>query len=120
MMLAPIGFSLAQHRGNVSAGGTSDDSQEWPALQQSMEEMHTAMNSVKSSADSDVDFVELMLPHHRAAVDMAKAQLLHGKDSQMRRLAQEIIADQQSEIELMELWLKQHKSPKDSVAPAKH
>jgi uncharacterized protein (DUF305 family) len=26
----------------------------------------------------------------------------------MRRLAQEIITDQQSEIELMQLWLKQH------------
>jgi uncharacterized protein (DUF305 family) len=27
----------------------------------------------------------------------------------MRRLAQEIITDQQSEIELMQLWLKQQK-----------
>jgi len=26
----------------------------------------------------------------------------------MRRLAQEIIIDQQSEIQLMQLWLKQH------------
>jgi uncharacterized protein (DUF305 family) len=26
----------------------------------------------------------------------------------MRRLAQEIITDQQSEIELMQLWLRQH------------
>jgi hypothetical protein len=38
---------------------------------------------------------------------MAKALLLYGKDPQMRRLAQEIITDQQSEIELMQLWLKQ-------------
>jgi uncharacterized protein (DUF305 family) len=34
-------------------------------------------------------------------------QLLYGKDPQMRRLAQEIIADQQLEIQLMQLWLKQ-------------
>jgi hypothetical protein len=39
---------------------------------------------------------------------MAKTQLLHGKDPQMRRLALEIITDQQSEIVLMQLWLKQH------------
>jgi uncharacterized protein (DUF305 family) len=39
---------------------------------------------------------------------MAKTQLLCGKDPQIRRLAQEIITDQQSEIELMELWLKNH------------
>jgi uncharacterized protein (DUF305 family) len=48
----------------------------------------------------------LMLPHHQAAIDMAKTELLYGKDPQMRRLAQEIITDQQLEIELMHLWLK--------------
>jgi uncharacterized protein (DUF305 family) len=51
--------------------------------------------------------VKLMLPHHEAAIDMAKTELLYGKDPQMRRLAQEIITDQQSEIELMQRWLKQ-------------
>jgi uncharacterized protein (DUF305 family) len=56
----------------------------------------------------------LMLPHHQAAIDMAKTQLLYGKDPQMRRLAQEIITDQQSEIELMQRWLKQREP-----APAK-
>ena len=61
-----------------------------------------------------------MLPHHQAAIDMAKTQLLYGKDPQMRRLAQEIITDQQSEIALMHLWLKQH-SPSllpESQAPS--
>jgi uncharacterized protein (DUF305 family) len=38
---------------------------------------------------------------------MAKTQLLYGKDPQMRRLAQEIITDQQLEIELMQRWLRQ-------------
>lgn len=70
--------------------------------------MHVAMASVESSRNSDEDFVALMLPHHLAAIDMAKTQLLYGTDPQMRRLAQEIIADQQSEIELMQLWIKQH------------
>jgi len=43
---------------------------------------------------------------------MAKTQLMYGKDPEMRRLAQEIITDQQSEIELMNLWLKQHQPKK--------
>jgi len=68
-----------------------------------------AMHSITGSASSDADFVRLMIPHHQAAIDMARTQLLHGKDPQMRRLAQEIIADQQSEIELMNLWLKEHR-----------
>jgi uncharacterized protein (DUF305 family) len=82
----------------------------WSELLGSMEKMHIAMGSVERSGDSDVDFVRLMLPHHRAAIDMAKTQLLYGKDPQMRRLAQEIIADQDSEIELMQLWLKRRDS----------
>jgi uncharacterized protein (DUF305 family) len=72
-----------------------------------MDKMHMAMGAVKRSGDSDVDFVRLMLPHHQAAIDMAKIQLLHGRDPRMRRLAQEIITDQQLEIELMQRWLKQ-------------
>jgi Domain of unknown function (DUF305) len=80
----------------------------WRALQQSMETMHATMMAEGPSGNNDVDFVKLMIPHHQAAIDMAKAQLLYGKDPQMRRLAQEIITDQQSEIELMHLWLKQH------------
>lgn len=68
-----------------------------------------------------MDFVRLMLPHHLAAIEMAKAQLLYGKDAQMRRLAQEIITDQQSEIQLMQLWLKQHgpSSPQEKPTGAR-
>ena len=65
-----------------------------------------AMGAVARSGNSDVDFVRLMLPHHQAAIDMAKTQLLYGKDPQIRRLAQEIITDQQLEVEVMRLWLK--------------
>jgi uncharacterized protein (DUF305 family) len=82
----------------------------WSELMASMDKMHTAMGAVERSGNSDVDFVRLMLPHHQAAIDMAKTQLLYGKDPQMRRLAQEIITDQQLEIEMMQRWLKQRES----------
>jgi len=72
-----------------------------------MMKMHDDMSAIKRTGNADADFVRLMLPHHQAAVDMARVQLLYGKDPQMRRLAQEIIADQQLEIALMQLWLKQ-------------
>jgi uncharacterized protein (DUF305 family) len=92
----------------------------WSALIASMDKMHMAIGTVKRSGDSDVDFVRLMLPHHQAAIDMAKTQLLHGKDPQMRRLAQEIITDQQLEMELMQRWLKQRESahPKENQTSA--
>jgi uncharacterized protein (DUF305 family) len=89
------------------AHGQQDGGWAWPELQQSMEKMHAAMRSITPTGNDDADFVKLMLPHHQAAIDMAKTELLYGKDPQMRRLAQEIIADQQSETELMQLWLRQ-------------
>jgi uncharacterized protein (DUF305 family) len=59
-----------------------------------------------------------MLPHHEAAVEMAKAELLHGNDAQMLRLAQEIITDQESEIQLMQLWLgRQRTQSKEPQTP---
>ena len=72
-----------------------------------MDVMHRDMHNAEYSGDADHDFVTMMLPHHQGAIDMARALLLYGKDPQMRRLAQEIITDQQSEIQLMQLWLKQ-------------
>jgi uncharacterized protein (DUF305 family) len=89
-------------------GNRLTDDADWSELISSMDKMHMAMNAVVRSGNSDIDFVRLMLPHHQAAVDMAKTQLLYGKDPQLRRLAQEIIIDQQLEIELMQHWLQQH------------
>jgi len=97
-----------------AATGAGDDQTEadgnWPELIASMDKMHMVMGAVKRTGDSDVNFVTLMLPHHQAAIDMAKTELLHGKDPQILRLAQEIITDQQSEIDLMQRWLKARES----------
>lgn len=82
-----------------------------------MNVMHKEMHSAPYTGEPDHDFVTMMIPHHQGAIDMAKALLLYGKDPQMRRLAQEIITDQQSEIQLMQLWLKHHEA--NSHIPAR-
>ena len=87
-------------------------SPEWLNLQQSMRKMHRAMMAKEPSGNGDLDFVSLMLPHHQAAIEMAKTELLYGSDPQMRRLAQEIVTEQQSEIETMQLWLKKNPNNK--------
>jgi uncharacterized protein (DUF305 family) len=99
--------SITVQAGTHDPGNRSTTEADWSELIASMDKMHLAMGAIKRSGNSDVDFVRLMLPHHQAAIDMAKTQLLYGKDAQMRRLAQEIITEQQSEIELMQRWLKQ-------------
>jgi hypothetical protein len=69
-----------------------------------MSKMMTDM-AVKPTGDVDRDFVEMMVPHHQGAIDMAKAVLRYGKNEQLRRLAQEIIVTQQQEIAAMRLAL---------------
>jgi hypothetical protein len=54
------------------------------------------------SGDVDRDFANLMIPHHQGAIDMAVAYLRYGENEQLRRLAQEIIVEQQQEISVMQ------------------
>jgi len=46
-----------------------------------------------------------MIPHHQGAIDMAMAELRYGKDKRLKRLAQEIIVEQQQEIAVLHLAL---------------
>jgi uncharacterized protein (DUF305 family) len=73
----------------------------------SMTEMDRAMKAARMNGDVDHDFAVMMIPHHQGAIEMAKSELLFGKDPVMRRLAQEVLVDQQSEIDAMNLWLNQ-------------
>ncbi len=69
-----------------------------------MTKMMTAMD-IKPSGDVDEDFVSMMEPHHQGAIDMAQSELRYGKNEQLRRIAQEIIVEQQQEIIAMRLAL---------------
>jgi uncharacterized protein (DUF305 family) len=77
-----------------------------------MARMMAAMK-VEPSGDADADFAAAMIPHHQAAIDMATAELRHGRNEQLRRLAQEIIVTQQQEIMVMQLAISQ--SPHHSM-----
>jgi len=67
--------------------------------------------AIKPSGDIDRDFAAMMIPHHQAAIEMALAELRYGNNEQLRRIAQEIIVDQQQEIAAMHLALDQPLSP---------
>ena len=66
-----------------------------------MARMMQDMHAPGYSANPDVDFLAMMIPHHAGAVEMARLVLNHGRDPATRQLAQEIIASQTSEIESM-------------------
>ncbi|EIM93119.1 hypothetical protein WQE_51165 [Paraburkholderia hospita] len=68
------------------------------------------------SGSVDEDFVAMMVPHHQGAIEMAMAELRYGTNEQLRRIAQEIIVEQQQEIIAMHLALDQP-LPKSAPAP---
>lgn len=70
-------------------------------LDKSMVTMHAEMQKVRCTGNADADFASLMIPHHQGAIEMSKVELQFGTDPRLRRLAQEIIVTQQSEIEVM-------------------
>jgi len=92
-------FSLCRQ----SLGATSH--QEAPFLAENRAAMTTMMvgMDIRPSGDADRDFVDMMVPHHQGAIDMAKAVLRYGNNEKIRRLAQEIIVTQQQEIAVMRL-----------------
>lgn len=74
----------------------------------SMNSMHDEMMIGMGYNDPDTAFAKGMLGHHRGAVDMAKIELKYGTDEVMKKLAQDIIDSQQSEIDIMKKWLASH------------
>lgn len=75
------------------------------ALMAGMDKMNTDMMAGGTAKDIDVAFACSMIPHHRGAIDMAKAQLQYGDDPWTRALAEQIIVAQEKEIADMLAWL---------------
>ncbi len=80
------------------------DSPSSKAFAKANAKMHKDM-AVPLTGNADVDFVQGMIPHHQGAIDMAKIVLEHGKDPEIRKLAEEVIAAQEGEIAMMKAWL---------------
>ncbi len=110
--VAATSFALAQdparthhvRSGIQYVADRQEHSEEQPFLSENATAMHKMMAdmTIKPTGDIDRDFVEMMVPHHQGAVDMAKAELKYGRNEQLRRLAQQIVATQQREITVMQ------------------
>lgn len=61
---------------------------------------------VHNSTDTDGDFVRDMIHRQQMAVDLSQRELVQGKNSAARAMAQKILDAQTKEISKMEVWLK--------------
>lgn len=73
---------------------------------------------MKDYSDKDVEFVQAMIPHHEAAVEMAAHEWVHGENSEIKQMALDIFSGQRNEIDKFRAWLKDRgiaeKKPKPS------
>lgn len=94
MPLACVAEEQAHAPGAMSAGSKS--------LHEVMEKSSAKMPSMKMSGDVDQDFAKMMADHHRSGIEMAKIEAEHGKDKELKQLAQKIISSQKEELETLD------------------
>jgi uncharacterized protein (DUF305 family) len=78
------------------------------AYMESMRKMNQGMMGKPMSGDADRDFATMMMSHHQGAIDMARVELEHGKDPELKAMAQKVIGDQSREVKEFQDWLDRH------------
>jgi uncharacterized protein (DUF305 family) len=78
----------------------------------------TGCMGMMNSQQPDRRFIEMMIPHHQGAVDMAKLALSKAKHPEIKKLAESIIKDQNQEIAQMKAWYKQWYATEVPATPA--
>jgi uncharacterized protein (DUF305 family) len=78
-------------------------------LMKSMDDMMGKMKSVQMTGDFDVDFANMMIEHHQGGINMAEVEVSHGKDEEMKTMAQQIISKQKAEQEKLREFVSSYK-----------
>ena len=82
---------LASHKENIVKG-------EHPELMEAMSGMDAKTKETKMTGNVDKDFAMMMKAHHGGAIEMSKGELGDGKVYELKKMAQQIIEEQNKEI----------------------
>lgn len=63
------------------------------------------MAKEKDYNDQDVEFVQMMIPHHQSAIDAALPEYKDGKNDEIKKIAMDIFFNQSAEIKKFRDWL---------------
>jgi uncharacterized protein (DUF305 family) len=76
---------------------------EMPGMADSMK---MDMSRLANAKDKEFDllFLDLMIPHHAGATEMAKEALAKAENTELKTLSGNIIKEQEAEIKQMEVW----------------
>ncbi|MCQ1573247.1 DUF305 domain-containing protein [Neorhizobium galegae] len=107
LLAGPLAAQEMKGMDHSKMGMPTGGSPSTKAFEDANAKMHKDM-AIQYSGDTDADFVRSMIPHHQGAIDMAKVELAHGKDPEIRKLAEAVIKAQEAEIADMQAWLKAH------------
>jgi uncharacterized protein (DUF305 family) len=93
-----------------------------PAAEQAEHEM--IAEDAMAEAEFDQMFIDMMVPHHQGAVEMAQIALERAEHPEIQQLAEAVIKAQEAEIEQMRQWRQEwygsSQTPSMSEMPALH
>ncbi|MCK1616489.1 DUF305 domain-containing protein [Bradyrhizobium sp. 159] len=93
-------FALAQDpkHGSEARRTTGADEQQFLfEIDLAMSNMNRSMLTTPTD-DIDRDFVNVMVPHHQGAIDLARAEIKYGRNDALRQLAKRMVSEQEEEI----------------------
>lgn len=104
-LLVAFGLLVAGCGSSKSASGTSTSMNDGSGM--TMTEGQTMTDGSSNTASFDRAFIDAMVPHHRSAIEMAKAAQAAGlMHPVLMKIARNIVTSQQAEIDKMLAWRK--------------